>query len=363
MAEQEQNRTEPATPFKLAEARKQGQVAKSQDFNSFVLVFAFLLLLSTLGASVAARVAGLSAWLFRQSAFLKLEAPGDLGWFGEIAIAFLAIVVPFAVVGMVFGVLANLIQTGPVFSFVPIKPKFERISPVAGFKRVFNKRMLFEALKTLVKLAFFVAILYSFFTALWPTLPAASQGDAGVQVGFLTASGTSLLFRLGLALLFIGVIDMAYVRWQFGKQMMMSRREMKEEVKRREGDPQIRAKIRELQRENLKQASSMGRVPEADVLITNPDHLAIALRYVRGEMSAPCVIAKGADAWAASMKAIARKNDIPVFERRSLARQLFRVAQLDRPIPPETFIDVARVYADVDAEAQRRQAARHEVRQ
>jgi flagellar biosynthetic protein FlhB len=362
MAEQEQNRTEPATPFKLAEARKQGQVARSLDFNSFVGVFAFLLLMLTLGGAMASRVAGLGAWLFQQSGSLRLESRGDLGWLTDLLFALLGIITPFAAVGMAFGVLANLLQIGPVFTFAPIKPKFERINPVAGFKRVFNKRMLFEAFKTLLKLGFFATILYGFFMALWPAFPDAADADSGVQIGFLAASARALLFRLGLAMLVIGVLDLAYTRWQFSKQMMMSRREMNEEVKRREGDPHIRAKMRELQRENIKQARSIGRVPEADVLITNPDHLAIALRYVRGEMSAPHVIAKGADLWAAEMKAAARRHGVPVLERRSLARLLFRSSQIDRPVPPESFLDVARVYAEV-VRFTGEQPARHEVRQ
>jgi flagellar biosynthetic protein FlhB len=263
-------------------------------------------------------------------------------------------------VGLAFAVLATLLQTGPVFTFAPLKPKFERINPVAGLKRVFNKRVLFEGFKTCLKLGLFAAILYGFFAGVWPLLPAAASADTSVQVGFLAATGGALLFRLGLALLIIGVLDLAYVRWQFAKQMMMSRRELKEEIKRREGDPLVRQKLRELQRENLKQARSLGRVPEADVLITNPEHLAIALRYVSGEMSAPHVIAKGADAWAVEMKAIARRHDIPAFERRSLARQLFRSTQLDRPIPFEAFVDVARVYAE--AASERARTARHVVR-
>jgi flagellar biosynthetic protein FlhB len=159
--------------------------------------------------------------------------------------------------------------------------------------------------------------------------------------------------------LLIGLLDLIYTRWQFGKQMMMSRREMKEESKRREGDPHVRAKLRELQRENLKQARSLSRVPEADVLITNPEHFAIALKYVRGAMTAPQVIAKGADQWAVDMKAIARAHGVPLYERRKLARSLFRQARLDQPIPSDSFVDVARIYADVDAA--RRRAARYEV--
>jgi flagellar biosynthesis protein FlhB len=135
---------------------------------------------------------------------------------------------------------------------------------------------------------------------------------------------------------------------------------MKEEVKRREGDPQIRAKLRELQRENLKQTASLARVPEADVLITNPDHVAIALHYDRHTMSAPKVIAKGCDKWASKMKQLARENGVPIYERRALARLLLKRGALDAVIPSECFVDVARIYADVDAV--KRRLVRYEVR-
>jgi len=293
-------------------------------------------------------------WYFRQ-----VEQPGDAAWLGQVLLASLDIIVPFVLMAVLAGILANLVQIGPVFSFTPLEPKFERINPVQGFKRVFSKRMLFEAFKTLLKLVLFGTILYGFLLGMWPGLPAIATGDGGTRLAWLAAAGQSLLLRLGLALLLIGLLDLLYTRWQYSKQMMMSRREIKEEGKRREGDPHVRAKLRELQRENLKQARSLSRVPEADVLITNPEHFAIALKYVRGAMSAPQVIAKGADRWAIEMKALARANGVPLYERRKLAQTLFRQARVDQPIPPESFVDVARIYAEVEA-AQRR-AARYEV--
>jgi len=361
MAEQEQHRPEPATPYKLAEARKQGQVAKSLDFNTFVTVCALLKVLAVRGGSTSSQLASMSVALFQSSGSARLEQPGDAAWLGQVLLASLDIVVPFVLMAVLAGILANLVQIGSVFSFTPLEPKFERINPVQGFKRVFSKRMLFEAFKTLLKLVLFGTILYGFLLDMWPGLPAIATGDSGTRLAWLAAEGQSLLLRLGLALLLIGLLDLLYTRWQYSKQMMMSRREIKEEGKRREGDPHVRAKLRELQRENLKQARSLSRVPEADVLITNPEHFAIALKYVRGAMSAPQVIAKGADRWALEMKALARANGVPLYERRKLARALFRKARVEQPIPPESFVDVARIYAEV--EAARRRAARYEVLQ
>ncbi|HEY6123400.1 MAG TPA: EscU/YscU/HrcU family type III secretion system export apparatus switch protein, partial [Steroidobacteraceae bacterium] len=225
---------------------------------------------------------------------------------------------------------------------------------------IYSAKMLFEAFKSLLKLAILGGVSVAFFFALWPQLQGAESADTTAVQNWFGTNAVTLLFRLGLALVLIGLLDFAYTRHKFGKDMMMSRREVKEEVKRREGDPLIRAKLRELQRENLKQSASVKRVPEADVLITNPDHLAIALKYERGTMSAPIVLAKGADCWAADMRAMARRHGIPIYERKPLARLLFRIGQLGQFIPADTYVDVARLYADL--EAKRRGAAEYEVR-
>lgn len=359
MPEQEQNRSEPATPHKLEEARKQGQVAKSLDLNSFALVAALLAILVLRSRAIAGELAELWTWLLQSAGSLRLEQQDDVSWLGYVLAACTDLVLPFALTGVILAIASNIVQIGPVFTFAPLRPKFERVNPIAGFKRLFNKRMLFEAFKTLLKLLLFGFILYGFFMTVWPLLPAAGSADAGTQTSWLGRWGSSMLTRLAIAMLGIALLDVVFVRWQYSQQMMMSRRELREEIKRREGDPHVRAKIRELQKENLKQAGSLSRVPEADVLITNPEHFAVALRYVRGEMAAPHVIAKGSDAWAAELRALARKHGIPIYERRALARRLFRHAQLDRPIPPESYTDVARVYGELEADKRRR--ARYEV--
>ncbi|HYM35883.1 MAG TPA: EscU/YscU/HrcU family type III secretion system export apparatus switch protein, partial [Steroidobacteraceae bacterium] len=215
------------------------------------------------------------------------------------------------------------------------------------------------ALKSVIKLGFFGAIVFAFMLSSMPGMMSLNEFDSGNIARWVGDNALTLLFRLGIGLLLVGVLDLAYVRWQFKKQMMMSRREIKEEVKRREGDPQIRAKIRELQRENLKQARSLGKLPDADVLITNPTHLGVALRYDRDTMSAPIVLAKGSDYWVTEMKTIARQNNIPIIEHKKLARTLFKYGALDRPIPERAYVDVARVYAELAA--WRRRTGRYEV--
>lgn len=359
MAEKEQNRTEQATPFKLEEARKQGQVAKSLDFNTLVMIWGLLGLGAIWGASAWNELGALCRNLFASSADLPLTLDGA-GWMAGVVRAFIGLMAPVLIVGTVLAVLANLLQTGPIFTFQPLKPKGERVSPIAGFKRIYSMKMLFDAFKSLLKLGILGGVAAAFFIALWPQLPAAQSSDTAAVQNWFGTHALTLMFRLGLALVLIGLLDLLYTRHKFGKDMMMSRREMKEEVKRREGDPLIRAKLRELQRENLKQAAAVKRVPEADVLITNPDHLAIALKYERGTMAAPILLAKGADSWAADMRAMARRHGIPIYERKPLARLLFRTGQLGQAIPADAYVDVARLYADL--EAKQRGLAEYEVR-
>jgi flagellar biosynthesis protein FlhB len=359
MAEKEQNRTEQATPYKLSDAKKRGQVAKSLDFNTVVMILGLLAVTVMAGGPSWLALRTLCHDLLANSASLQIDAATLPSILSEIGSRILDVLTPFLLAGVIAAIVANLIQTGPILSGDPIKPKFERINPVEGLKRVFSTRMLFEALKSVIKLMFFGSIVYVFFTASLPGMLAVGEYSSEGQAAWLAGSALALLFRLGLGLVLVGLLDFAYVRWKYSRQMMMSRREMKEEVKRREGDPQIRAKIRQLQRENLKQARSLGKMPDADVLITNPNHFAVALRYDRNSMNAPMVLAKGSDNWAQEMKSIARQHGIPIFERKRLARMLFRSGIVDQQVPHEAFVDVARIYADL-GEIRRRES-RYEV--
>jgi flagellar biosynthesis protein FlhB len=359
VAEQEQNRSEQATPFKLEEARKQGSVAKSLDFNTLLMMWGLIILAMIWGASAWHQIGDMSRELFASSADLDISLDSG-GWMAGVVRRFVTLMAPVLLVGVGIAVIANIVQTGPIFSFKPLKPKGERINPVAGFKRIYNKKMLFEAFKSLLKLLVLGGVATAFFLAMWPQLMGAQSVDGAVVEAWFGSNAIALLFRLGLALVLIGLLDLMYTRHKFKEDMKMSRREVKEEVKRREGDPLIRAKLRELQRENLKQSASVKRVPEADVLITNPEHIAIALRYDRGSMGAPVMLARGADSWAADMRAMARRHGIPIYERRKLARQLFRSGTLDQPIPADSYVDVARIYAEL--EAKRRGLAQYEVR-
>jgi len=346
MEEEEQGRTEQATPFRRAEARKRGQVAKSLDFNTMVIMAGFSAVL-TGGAAF-----GMTQLLASSRALLVAAGrSAEQGALSTVLLEFahglLTVMLPICIAALLLAIVANIVQTGPVLSSEPIRPQLSRLNPIAGFKRVYNKRLLIEALKALVKLGCFTSVIIGFFTAIWPALPELMSGDALFAAGWVAGQAKTLVFRILLVLVIIGLLDLLWSRWQHSRQLMMSRREIKEEVRRHEGDPFVRQRIRELQRENLKKARSLHRVRNADVLITNPSHIAVALAYDRATMQAPRIIAMGADLWAAEMKNKARQHGITILERRSLAQRLYKLGAIDQPIPPETYLDVAHVYAEL----------------
>jgi flagellar biosynthetic protein FlhB len=349
MAEPEKDRTEPATPFKLEEAKRRGQVAKSLDFVSLLMLTALLATLYAWADDLARAGLRLSSASLERGVGLALTPAGAAAWLGELSLATLSMLAPFLAAAVVTAIVANLVQTGPIFSAFPLKPDFQRLNPVTGFKRVFSLKTLVDTGKTLLKLVLFGAVAYLALAALLPQLLAFVDVQPKAYFGLLMGEMTGLMFKLLLVLVLVALADFAYSRWDYGRQMRMSHREIKEEVKRREGDPQVRARIRELQREAAKRAKSVKRLPEADVLITNPQHFAVALAYDRRRMQAPTVIAKGAGELALELRTRASRLQLPVIEDKPLARRLFAEVDLDHPIGEALFEPVARIYASVYA--------------
>ncbi|MEE8058580.1 MAG: flagellar biosynthesis protein FlhB [Pseudomonadales bacterium] len=354
-SEQEQDRTEPASPFKLREARKRGQVAKSLEINSLFLLSVALLVTYFMGEQFITQQLALSRELFSGAGRIELDGKTALSLF-EYTVSFLAHSLwPFIAAIMLTGILANMFQTGPIFSFFPIKPDMSRLNPVNGLKRIFSKKLLFESVKTVLKMAILGTVIYFAITALLPKQMALLDTDPQAYPVMLMDQGCGLAYKVLLAVLLIALLDLMYSRWDFSQKMRMSRREMKEEVKRREGDPQIRSRRRQLQKEAVKRAGAVQRVPDADVLITNPTHLAIALRYERGKTAAPQVIAKGAGDLAGKMRGIARRYEVPIVENKPLARALFTKVQIDDGVPEKLFPAVAKILAWIYLQRQQRQ--------
>lgn len=355
MAEQEQDRSEQATPFKLREAKKRGQVPKSLEVNSWFVLASFLIVLFIWGNSMIREMAHVNRTVFSYAGKLDFSPHELVLWLSGVFTSTVSIVIPIISVIAVVAVLMNFFQTGPIFSFHPIKPDFNKLNPVNGFKRIFSIRTVYETFKNLIKLALFGTIVYFFILGLLPQIMGFSHVDPDAYSFLMLDHIRDLILQLLALLLFIALIDLVYSRRDFSEKMKMSKREVKDEVKRREGDPQVRAKIKQLQREAAKRAQSIQRVPDADVLITNPTHLAIAIVYDRESMNAPHVIAKGAGDLALKMRQVARKNNVHVIENKPLARVLFKKVSIDHEIPSIFFEQVAKILVMVYSKRDRAQ--------
>jgi len=344
MAEnQDADRSEQATPHKLDEARKKGSVAKSTDFNSLAMMSALVVWVYASGWDA------LRASLRSQQMILARAGQHDFSvdaiasWIGQLAIGMLTLLAPLFLALAVVAVLGNLVQIGPVFSFHPLKPDFTRLNPANGIKKLFSMRILFEAFKSCLKLAILGSVLYFLIKQVLPGLMGLSQMEPKGYAKLLLALAGSLLVKMVLALMVIALVDMVYTRYDFAKRMRMSKRDVKEESKNREGDPRIRARVRELRKEMLKRSKSMAKVKSADVLITNPTRLVVALSYQHGSSGAPKVVAKGAGELARSMRQLAAKHQIPIVQNKLLARALFREVDYDGYVPEKLYPQIAKI--------------------
>jgi len=344
MKDQEKG-SELPTPYKLEQARKQGSVARSSELTGAAVVAMFFLMVLMSGDRVVQAVLDASTRLIT-SAGQHAFRPEVLVTWSALAVGSVAsAVVPTLLAIVVIVVVITIMQVGPVFALEAIKPQWEKVNPAAGLKRLFSKKSLIDTLKASVKLTAFGLAIY-FLIAGVMVKHLLFAPDSGHHMFAYMRSEIShyALMLFWLLLLFAGV-DVLLVRREFLGKMMMSRKELRDEHKHREGDPRIKSRIRELRQELLKRTQALRKVPQADVLLTNPTRIAIALRYRRDEDVAPKVLAKGAGELAARMRLMARKHGIPVVEQPSIARELFRSARIDDVIPGALFPQVARIMA------------------
>lgn len=343
MAEEDQNRNEPATPHKREEARKKGSVAKSLDVNSFMVLSGAVGALYLWGHSIINDELVIFHNIFMNTYRVSFELKELSHFLTNLLAAVLLVLAPLFALLIALGILANFMQTGPIFTFFPLKPDLNRINPIAGLKRMFSMKLLIEAVKTVLKFVFLGTVLYAVISAAVPNLITAFQVHP-VSIGSILFPMTkTLLVKLLLALILIAGIDLIYSRLDYSKRLRMSRRDITDEHKRREGDPRVKSRLRELQREAVKRAKSLGKVKDADVLITNPTHVAVAIKYDKNTSDAPMVIAKGAGFLAYRMKSIARRHRVPIVESRQLARNLFYQIDIDRVVPAEHYTAIAKI--------------------
>jgi flagellar biosynthetic protein FlhB len=356
MAEQDLDRNQAATPYKLQRARERGQAAKSQDVVSALVFGVAVVYLTWRGFEAVANQFRFDLALLVHAG--RMDASGAGLWplierslrdAFSLAAPFLAAIALAAIVG-------NMMQTGPILSFEPVKIDFDRINPVNGLKKILSTRVLFDAARALVKLALLALVAFVGLQALTGQFYALASLSAVGYLRILIGDLASLGLKMALVLALIALADLLYSRREFAKKMRMSHRELKDEAKHREGDPRVRARLRELRREMLKRSLALRQTRNADVLITNPTHLAVALRYEHGKMASPQLLAKGSGQVAAAMREIAARHRIPVVQNPPLARRIFREMPVDQHVPPELYAQVARIIVWVFAMREQRQS-------
>ena len=339
-------KTEEPTARKKEESRKKGQVAKSAELSSVFVILTAFVALKTASPYIYEKLTGYMRYIFNE-----LNFRGDFTILSVHAVilnagvVFLEATLPILLAVLAVSVGVSFLQVG--FAFTPdiIMPQFSRIDPIAGFGRIFSKRSLVELIKSLVKITVVGYFIYRFIRNETTRIPALMMSELAESFAVLAAIIYDLAFQIAMVILVLAILDYGYQWWEHMQNLKMSKQEVKEEMKQTEGNPQIKGKIREKQRA-MAMRRMMAEVPKADVVVTNPTHYAVAIKYETG-MEAPTVIAKGADFIAQRIREIAKENDVVIVENKPLAQTLFKNAEIGDMIPPDLYKAVAEVLAYV----------------
>jgi flagellar biosynthetic protein FlhB len=337
-----QERTEQATPKRLEEARKKGQIPRSRDLSAAAVTLVGGAALYLLGGQIT----GQMAEMMRRSLALSRDEATDASYMmsalGHAAAEGLWLSAPVLLAITLAAIIAPLALGGWSFSGQAMMPQFSRMNPIEGVKRMFALRSLIELAKAMAKFGV-VAIIAAI--VLWndaPTLMALGREPLQQAIGHAAQISGKALLLISAGLLIIAGIDVPYQLWQYAKQMRMSREEIREEYKESEGSPEVKGRIRQLQ-QALARQRMMQDVPKADVVVTNPTHFAVALKYDEKRMRAPIVVAKGADEIAAKIREVAGEHKVPIFEAPPLARVLYRNVDIGDEIPATLYVAVAQI--------------------
>jgi flagellar biosynthetic protein FlhB len=340
----QQERTEAPTPKRREEARKKGQVVKSREVVSTSLFLGNLLFFGFAGLTLVNKMLLLTQTTLQNipQQELSLEIVYELFLHYIRHIAWMLL--PLSLVIFIVAIVSNILQTGIIFSATPLKPKLSHLSPVSGLKRLFSMQSVNELFKSLVKIGLVGYIAYTVIAGNLEHLFPLIQQPVEQITRFLGQKIFDLGVSVSYVLIVLAVVDFSFQRWQHEKKLRMTTREVKQERKETEGDPQIKSRIRSIMRDAA-QKRMMEDVPKADVIVTNPTHLAVALRYRSQEMTAPQVIAKGAGYMAERIKAVAKQHGVPTVENRPVARHLFQTVEIGGAVPETLYKAVAEILA------------------
>ena len=339
-------RTEQATAKRRSDARKKGQVARSREVPTVMVLMTGLAVLFFWSSAMYRQLSLLMAKLFGQIGTLALDPVSfqNLAW--EIFASLGVILAPILLGVAAAAVLGNYLQVGSLFSWEAVQPDFGKINPWKGLGRLFSRQAAAELAKSVFKFAIIGWVAYATIRAEWTQIVSLWNQETGQIFRYVGQVSFELFLKTVLVMAALGVLDYAFQRWSYEKSLRMTRREVQDEFKQTEGDPLIKSRIRSIQRE-LARRRMMAEVPRADVIITNPTHLAVALQYRYKDMSAPKVIAKGAELVAEKIKEIGKAHGVPLVENKPLAQALFKTVDLGQTVPSSLYQVVADILAYV----------------
>ncbi|MFC7372187.1 flagellar biosynthesis protein FlhB [Fictibacillus iocasae] len=341
-----QEKTEKATPKKRDDSRKKGQTAKSADVNTAVILFASVLVLAFSGSWMWTKMLDVLRERLAEGLLADISADSVPLLFSDLVYEAAAIAAPMLGAAFIAAMISNYIQVGFLFSTEAVQMKLERLDPIQGFKRIYSVRALVEMTKSMLKIGFVGAVTFYFLYDARAEMGRFALVDLGSALSAAADLAMKMLFAASIVLLFLSLLDYMYQKFDFEKNIRMSKQDIKDEYKKSEGDPKIKSKIKEKQRQ-MAMRRMMQDVPKADVIITNPTHFAIALKYDGSEMDAPFIVAKGMDLIALRIKEIAKENEVVMVENKPLARTLYSRAEIGDRIPEDLFKAVAEILAYV----------------
>ncbi len=347
MAEESfQEKTEQPTPKKLEKAKQEGNVPKSSEVSSALILMTSLAVFIFLGSWMFWSLSSFMGGVLKNAGTLSLDESSLFPFVTYVLSHVFKVLLPLMLTVLIAGVIGNVVQFGFVFSSKPFVPNISKLSPISGLKKLLSLKSLVEVIKALCKFAFVSVIAYIVLRSEMNGFPDLMAMGISSILAFIGKVAMEICLYVCMALMVLAVLDFVYQRWQHRKNLRMTKQEVKDEAKQSEGDPKVKGRIKQIQLETARRRM-MAQVPNADVVITNPTHLAIALKYKHEKMVAPQVIAKGADYIALKIREIAEKNGIPVVENKPLARTLYKTVELNGYIPVNIYKAVAEILAYV----------------
>lgn len=337
-------KTEQPTPKKRQELRDKGEVAKSRELPSVAVLLSALIALSLFGSYTYSHIQLIMKGSFSLPTMNDLNISEFLVFAQQVITRFILALSPLFAAIFITAILSNIMQVGFVLSGESIIPKLSKIDPIKGFGRLFSKQGFMELFKSLIKLAVVSGIAYITVKGEMNNVAHLGEMEMNAIFSYIFMVFFKMFIRCGMAMIILVIMDYAFQKWEFENRNKMTKQEVKDEFKRSEGDPLIKSRIKSIQMEMAKKRM-MQSVPEADVVITNPTHIAVALKYDSSNMNAPKLLAKGAGKIAEKIKKLAEEHDIPIVENRELARNLNSMVEIGQEIPPTLFQAVAEILA------------------